>query len=54
MKKIAGTFLFILLSVGTAFGAPQDTLVIAQGVDATTLDPQNHSAPRVCEERGLR
>ncbi len=54
MKKVAGTLLFILLSVGLAFGASKDTLVIAQGVEATTLDPQNHSAPRVCEERGLR
>ncbi len=27
---------------GAALGAPRDTVVIAQGVDATTLDPHNH------------
>lgn len=45
MKK--GIFLFfilpvVLLSFGLASGAAKDTLVIAQGVDPTTLDPQNH------------
>jgi len=45
MKK--GAFLFlilpvVLLSFGLAFGGPKDTLVIAQGVDPTTLDPHNH------------
>lgn len=45
MKK--GIFLFFILSVvllsfGLASGAAKDTLVIAQGVDPTTLDPQNH------------
>lgn len=34
---------FILLSFGLSFGAgDKDTLVIAQGVDPTTMDPQNH------------
>jgi peptide/nickel transport system substrate-binding protein len=27
---------------GLAWGAPQGTVVVAQGVDPTTLDPQNH------------
>jgi peptide/nickel transport system substrate-binding protein len=43
MIKIASTTLLILLSFGLAFGGPKDTLIIAQGVDATTLDPQNHN-----------
>jgi peptide/nickel transport system substrate-binding protein len=33
---------FVLLSFGLAFGGPKDTLVIAQGVDPSTLDPMNH------------
>ena len=34
---------FIWLSFGLSFGAgDKDTLVIAQGVDPTTMDPQNH------------
>ncbi len=33
---------FVLVSFGLAFGGPKDTLVIAQGVDPTTLDPMNH------------
>jgi len=32
--------LLILLTFGFAGGAPKDTIVIAQGVDPTTLDPQ--------------
>jgi len=32
----------VLLSFGLVFGAAKDTIVIAQGVDPTTLDPQNH------------
>jgi len=43
MIKIVSTVLLILLSFGPALGGPKDTLVIAQGVDATTLDPQNHN-----------
>ena len=38
---------FFLLSIflslgGIAFAAPKDTLIIAQGVDPSTLDPHNH------------
>jgi peptide/nickel transport system substrate-binding protein len=33
---------FFLLGAGIAFGAPRDTVVIAQGVDPSTLDPNNH------------
>jgi peptide/nickel transport system substrate-binding protein len=46
MKKIAPhvlVILLILLTFGSAWSAPKDTLVIAQGVDATTLDPHNQS-----------
>ncbi|MBI5966318.1 MAG: ABC transporter substrate-binding protein [Deltaproteobacteria bacterium] len=32
----------LLFAFGLAYGGPKDTLVIAQGVDPTTLDPQNH------------
>ena len=32
----------VLLSFAPASGAAKDTIVIAQGVDPTTLDPQNH------------
>jgi len=32
----------VLLNFGPAFGASKDTIVIAQGVDPTTLDPHNH------------
>jgi peptide/nickel transport system substrate-binding protein len=45
---MAGMKLFIfLLSIflslgGIALGAPKDTLIIAQGVDPSTLDPHNH------------
>jgi peptide/nickel transport system substrate-binding protein len=45
MKKIAPqilVILLILLTFGFAWSAPKDTLVIAQGVDPTTLDPHNH------------
>jgi len=46
MKKGMVLFLilpFILLSFGLSSGAgDKDTLVIAQGVDPTTMDPQNH------------
>lgn len=31
-----------LFNFGSAFGGPKDTVVIAQGVDPGTLDPQNH------------
>lgn len=45
MKK-GSLLVFILVSVflisGPASGAPQDTIIIAQGVDPGTLDPQNH------------
>jgi len=45
MKKTLAPILIILLillPIGFARGAPKDTLVIAQGVDPTTLDPHNH------------
>ncbi len=32
----------ILLSFNFAYGADKDTIIIAQGVDPTTLDPHNH------------
>ena len=32
----------ILLSLNFAYGADKDTIIIAQGVDPTTLDPHNH------------
>ncbi len=32
----------LLLSFNFAYGAEKDTIVIAQGVDPTTLDPHNH------------
>jgi peptide/nickel transport system substrate-binding protein len=32
----------LLLVFGSAWAAPQDTIVIAQGVDPGTLDPQDH------------
>ena len=32
----------VLLGFVPASGAAKDTIVIAQGVDPTTLDPQNH------------
>jgi len=45
MKK--GVFLLaaigiLLMAYGLAGGAPRDTVVIVQGVDPSTLDPQNH------------
>jgi len=45
MKKIAmlvSAILSTLLTFGLAWGAPKDTIVLAQGVDPTTLDPHNH------------
>jgi ABC-type oligopeptide transport system substrate-binding subunit len=45
MKKIIPsqfTLMVALLSYSIAPAAPQDTVVIAQGVDTGTLDPQNH------------
>ena len=33
---------FVLVSVLSAAAAPAATVVVAQGVDPTTLDPQNH------------
>ncbi len=45
MKKHVLSFFvlgLVLLSFGSAGAAPKDTLVIAQGVDPGTLDPQNH------------
>ncbi len=33
---------FVFCLFGPAFAAPKDTIVIAQGVDPGTLDPQNH------------
>lgn len=35
-------YIFILMSFSLASGAPKDTIIIAQGVDPTTLDPQNY------------
>ena len=45
MKRM--TLFVFLLSIfyavgGIAFAAPKDTVVIAQGVDPSTLDPHNH------------
>jgi peptide/nickel transport system substrate-binding protein len=45
MKKYFQALLIlisILLSLGPAAAAPKDTIVIAQGVDPITLDPQDH------------
>ncbi len=45
MKKIFQAFsilVVVFLSLGPASAAPNDTIVIAQGVDPSTLDPQNH------------
>ncbi len=45
MKKIFPALLaliVILLMFSTTFSAPKDTIVIAQGVDPGTLDPQDH------------
>ena len=45
MKKIFQAFLFlivVLLFYSPASATPNDTMVIAQGVDPGTLDPQNH------------
>ena len=45
MKKgffLLATIGVLLLAYGIAGGAPRDTVVIAQGVDPGTLDPQNH------------
>jgi peptide/nickel transport system substrate-binding protein len=45
MKKgylIISVLSVILLNFGVAAGAAKDTIVIAQGVDPSTLDPQNH------------
>ena len=36
------TFVVILFISGTAFSASEGTIVIAQGVDPGTLDPQDH------------
>ena len=41
----------ILLRLNFAYGADKDTIIIAQGVDPTTLDPHNHfeaTASNVC------
>ena len=37
-----GLVVFLLLFSAFSFAAPKDTVVIAQGVDATTLDPHMH------------
>jgi len=45
MKKgffLLATIGILLMAYGFAGGAPRDTVVIAQGVDPGTLDPQNH------------
>lgn len=45
MKKtflVAWALAIVFCLFGSAFAASRDTLVIAQGVDPTTLDPQNH------------
>ena len=45
MKKtflVVWALAIVFCLFGSAFAAPRDTLVIAQGVDPTTLDPQNH------------
>lgn len=42
MKLLAFLLPIFLLVGGVAFGAPKDTVVIAQGVDPGTLDPQDH------------
>jgi peptide/nickel transport system substrate-binding protein len=41
-KTLLSIAVVILLSLNFAYGADQDTIVIAQGVDPTTLDPHNH------------
>src|SRR5262245_56023629 len=41
--QIMGLLLVLIVAVpGLAWAAPQGTVVVAQGVDPTTLDPQNH------------
>ena len=45
MRKIFPALLaltVVLLPFSVAFSAPKDTIVIAQGVDPSTLDPQDH------------
>lgn len=45
MKKLLTFFTVLFLVIGylqPAASAPKDTVVIAQGVDQSTLDPQNH------------
>lgn len=45
MKKLLTFFTVLFLVIGylqPAASAPKDTVVIAQGVDPSTLDPQNH------------
>ncbi|RPJ37515.1 MAG: ABC transporter substrate-binding protein, partial [Deltaproteobacteria bacterium] len=42
MKLFVFLLPVFLLFGGIAFGAPKDTVVIAQGVDPGTLDPHNH------------
>jgi len=45
MKKIFILFSFLLLFaffLNPVYSAPKDTVIIAQGVDPSTLDPQNH------------
>ena len=42
MTLLALTLIATLAAPGLAGAAPSGTVVIAQGVDPTTLDPQNH------------
>lgn len=45
MKKFFALFSFLLLFtlfLNSVYPAPKDTVIIAQGVDPSTLDPQNH------------
>ena len=42
MKLFAFLLPVFLLVSGVALGASKDTVVIAQGVDPSTLDPQDH------------
>ena len=42
MKVLVFLLSIFLTLGGIAFAAPKDTVVIAQGVDPSTLDPQDH------------
>lgn len=47
--RVLWIVVFILAGLGPALGAPKDTVIIAQGVDPSTLDPQDHfETPAFC------